>query len=586
MKYRACALALVALWLSACGSDVETTPGIPATPRIEVVSPTPGFTSEEPVVRLSGTVNAPGTLASLTVTVNGGAALPVEVTSVGSSGSFSVELTLPEGDNTVRMEAVDQVGGKGTQKVTVRYAPESEPPQVRVVSPDEGLAVSVRRVRVEAVATDNKGVVSVSYSLNGGQEQSLAVPTDAAGTLAFEVTPKPGANAVKLTARDARGNAGEATVSFHFGGLGTAGGLHSGTLRDGRVYTWGRNNRGQLGLGADVTADQKQPQVVPGLEAVTSIAFNQNFATALTADGSVWTWGENSDSQLGQGAAPVEGETRALDITPRYAATRVPGISGAVAVAPGFRHTLVLLEDGTVRAFGNNANGQLGDGTVVAKDYPVVVRGLTDVVKVLGGSMHSAALKRDGTVWVWGRNDYGNLGNGVADGDSHPLPSQVPGVTDVVDIANGRDHLLAVHTDGTVSAWGLDVSGQLGLGFISPGTESATPVKVKNVTQARAVFANGNYSFARLADGSLMAWGQNFNGQLGLGVSEQTHPEPTASSAQVAPLSSMGMGATHVIAVRKDGSVFAWGWNLNGSLGPDAVIDRWSYTDPIPVTLP
>ncbi|MFP2956799.1 chromosome condensation regulator RCC1 [Myxococcus sp. 1LA] len=586
MKFRACALALVALCLSACGSDVEFTPGVPAPPRVSVTTPVSGFESDDAVVRLTGRVDAPGTLAGLTARLNEGEAVPVETTAVGAAWTFSVDLTLREGDNTVRLEAVDQAGGTASQVTTVRYVPDTEAPQVQVVSPDEGLAISVRRVRVEAVATDNKGVMGVRYSLNGGEEQTLEAPANPDGALAFEVTPRPGANVVTLKAQDARGNTGESTVSFHFGGLASAGGLHSGTVRGGRVYTWGRNNRGQLGLGPDVTADQKDPQAVPGLESVTSIAFNQNFATALTANGEVWTWGENSDSQLGLGTPPVEGETRTPDVTPRSSATRVPGLTGAVAVGPGFRHTLVLMADGTVRAFGNNQNGQLGDGTTESRDYPVAVSGLTDIVKVIGGSMHSAALKRDGTVWVWGRNDYGNLGTGVVDGDSHPLPNPVPGVTDVVDIANGRDHILAVHADGSVSAWGLDASGQLGTGALTPGGESPTPVKVKNVTQARAVFANGNYSFARLADGSLMAWGQNFNGQLALGFTVQSHPEPTASSADVSPLSSMGMGATHVIAVRGDGSVFAWGWNINGSLGPDAVIDRWSYSSPIPVPLP
>ncbi|WP_163870007.1 chromosome condensation regulator RCC1 [Myxococcus eversor] len=584
MKSRACVLALVALWLAACGSDVESTPGVPVSPYLLVTSHASGETTGEPVVRLTGQVSAPGKLAGLTARLNDGAAQAVEVTEkTATSGVFTVELTLPEGDNEVRLEAVDQTGGTSARVMHLRYA---EAPKVQVLSPDEGLSLTVRRVRVDAVATDNAAVTQLSYTLNGGEEQQLTPSATAEGTLSFEVAPRPGANQVVVRARDAQGNTGEKTVTFHFGGLASAGGLHSGTVRGGRVYTWGRNNRGQLGLGADVTTDQTQPRAVPGLESATSIAFNQNFATALAADGTVWTWGENSDGQLGMGTPPVDGAPHTLDVTPRYAATRVPGLTGAVSVAPGFRHTLVLMEDGTVRAFGNNTNGQLGDGTAVAKDYPVVVQGLTDVVKVMGGSMHSVALKRDGTVWVWGRNDYGNLGNGVADTQNHPLPSQVPNLADVVDIANGRDHILAVHADGTVSSWGLGVSGQLGDGSVGTNVESATPVKVLNVTTARAVFANGNYSFARLADGSLMGWGQNFNGQLGLGITEATHPVPTASSSQVAPLSSMGMGATHVIAVRADGSVFAWGWNLNGSLGPDGIIDRWSYTDPIPVPLP
>ncbi len=587
MKSRACLLALVALWLAACGSDVESTPGVPVAPHVMVFSPESGAMSEEPVVRLSGTVNAPGVLTGLTVQVNDGEARPVEWTQgPASSGTFTVEVTLSEGDNTVRLGAEDRSGGTSARVMSLRYVPERVPPEVQVLSPEEGLAITVRRVRVEVAATDNKGVVGMSYSLNGGAEQALEAPITTDGTVAFDVSPRPGANQVVVKARDARGNTGEATAAFHFGGLATAGALHSGTLRNGRVYAWGRNTRGQLGLGADVTANQTQPRMVPGVEAAASVAFNQNFSMALVSDGTVWTWGENLDGQLGLGTPPVEGEPHTPDVTPRYVATRVPGLTGAVAIAPGYRHALVLMEDGTVRAFGNNDDGQLGDGTTESRDAPVVVQGLTDVVKLMGGFMHSVALKRDGTVWVWGRNSYGNLGTGTDDDEAHTAPNQVPGVTGVVDIANGRDHILALHTDGTVSAWGLDASGQLGTGTLSVGGESATPVKVKNVTDARAVFANGNYSFARRADGSLMAWGQNGNGQLGLGLTEQRRLDPSPSSPEVAPLSSMGMGASHVIAVRADGSVYAWGWNLDGSLGPDAVIDRWSYTDPIPVTLP
>ncbi|NTX11126.1 chromosome condensation regulator RCC1 [Myxococcus sp. CA051A] len=577
MKSRACVLALVTLWLAACGSDVESTPGVPVSPFMQVMSHASGDTLSEPVVRLTGTVNVPGKLAGLTARVNDGEARAVEYTEkTSTAGVFAVELTLPEGDNEVRLEAVDQSGGTSARVLSLRYA---QAPQVQVLSPEEGLAITVRRVRVDAVATDNVAVTALSYTLNDGEEQTLALPTTAEGAVSFEVTPRPGANQVVVRARDAKGNTGEKTVTFRFGGLSTAGGLHSGTLRNGRVYVWGRNNRGQLGLGVDVTANQTQPQAVPGIENAASVAFNQNFSMALDSAGAVWTWGENADGQLGLGQPGTP------DVAPRYTATKVPGLTGAVAVAPGFRHALVLMEDGTVRAFGNNADGQLGDGTTTARDYPVTVLGLTDVVKLVAGSMHSVALKRDGTVWTWGRNTYGNLGTGTAGTQGRPTAEVVPGLADVVDLANGRDHILAVHADGTVSSWGLGVSGQLGNGTSGANTQSATPGKVPGATDVSAVFANGNYSFARRADGSLLAWGQNGNGQLGVGDDED-RAVPTESSPEVKPLSAMGMGATHVIAVRGDGSVYAWGWNFNGSLGPDAVIDRWSYTDPVPVTLP
>lgn len=587
MKSRVYAVALAAPWLVACGSEVDVTPGTPVPPFVQVASPVPGASLDEPGVRLSGQVSAPGTLVKLTARVNGGEARAVEVSAPTLNVStFTVELTLAEGDNEVRFEAEDQGGGTSVQSVRLTYAPETQPPYIQVLSPTAGLAVSTRRVRVELAATDNKGVTGLTYTLNGGAEQTLGLPATAGAPLSFDVTPRPGGNQLVVRARDARGNVGEATVGFHLGGLSTAGGLHSGALRDGRVYTWGRNTRGQLGLGAGAAAYTSVPRLVPGLEGVVSIAFNQSFSMALDAGGAVWTWGENTDGQLGHGTPPEPGQPQPPDAAFRDAATRVPGLTGAVAIAAGYRHALVLMEDGTVRAFGGNDEGQLGDGTFTAsRNHALPVPGVTDAVKVVAGSAHSAALKRDGTVWVWGRNTYGNLGTGTASKQGRASAEKVPGLTDVVDIANGRDHFLAVHADGTVSSWGLGVSGQLGHGLSGKDVQSATPVKSKGVTDARAVFANGNYGFARRADGSLLAWGQNGNGQLGVG-DKADRAEPTASSPQVSPLSSMGMGATHVVAVRGDGSIYAWGWNLEGSLGPSGIIDRWSYTDPIPVSLP
>ncbi|AGC48846.1 RCC1 repeat-containing protein [Myxococcus stipitatus DSM 14675] len=586
MKSRVYAVALVSPWLAACGSDVEGSPGTPVVPFVQVASPVSGASVDEPVVRLSGQVTAPGTLAKLTVRVNGGQPRPVEVAaSVYNVSTFAVELTLAEGDNEVTFDAEDQGGGTSVQSVRLTFTPETQAPRIQVLSPTAGLAVSARRVRVELTASDNKGVTGLTYSLNGGAEETLSLPASAEDILSFDVTPRAGANELVVRARDARGNVGTSTVGFHLGGLSTAGGLHSGALRDGRVYAWGRNTRGQLGLGAGSAAYSNVPQLVPGLEGVVSIAFNQSFSMALDASGAVWTWGENSEGQLGHGTPPEPGQPQTPGASLSDSPARVPGLTGAVAIAAGYSHGLVLMEDGTVRAFGANDEGQLGDGTTTSRNYALPVPGVTDAVKVVAGSAHSAVLKRDGTVWVWGRNTYGNLGTGTAGKPGRPSADVVPGLANVVDIANGRDHFFAVHADGTVSTWGLGASGQLGNGLKGVGVQSATPVKAHGVTDARAVFANGNYGFARRADGSLLAWGQNGNGQLG--VSDKAdRVEPTPSSTQVSPLSSMGMGATHVVAVRGDGSVYAWGWNLEGSLGPSGIIDRWSYTDPIPVSLP
>jgi alpha-tubulin suppressor-like RCC1 family protein len=538
---------------------------------------------------VSGRVKVGGGLTELSWQADDGAPQALEFEPGAVDQPFSFSLTLAEGQHLLVVRAVDGYGseGKTTIRITRKPTPDTRSPEVRVLTPTEGQSLTVRRVRLEGTATDEVQLASLSWALNGAAPQAVEVATlGAGGAFAFEVTPRPGANSVVLHATDTSGNSSEVTASFHYGSRSGGGGLHSGVVRDGSLYTWGRNNRGQLGLGAAVTTDQKLPLKIPDFEGVAAMSFNQNSSLALKADGTVWAWGENAQGQLGLGTPPAPPEPHTPDITPRSSPTRIPSLSGAVAISAGYRHALVLMEDGTVRAFGDNSTGQLGDGSSVSiADYPVTVLGLSDVVKVVAGSMHSAALRRDGSVWVWGRNTYGNLGQGSADATPHATPAQVPGLTGVVDIATGRDHVLALHSDGTVSSWGLDASGQLGFGEVFLDDQSASPVKVKGLTDARAVFANANMSYAQRADGSLVSWGQNFNGQLGNGGKTDTNV-PTASVPLLTGLLTLAPGATHVISIRKDGALFAWGWNSRGSLGREDLLDNWSYPEPIQVTLP
>ncbi|PTL81510.1 chromosome condensation regulator RCC1 [Vitiosangium sp. GDMCC 1.1324] len=463
------------------------------------------------------------------------------------------------------------------------------PPTVLITSPREAQRLGTYQViRLEGTAGDDSGVRRLTWRLNGEETRALESSEAESGrAFVLDLMPRPGTNTVVVRAEDAVGNIAESSVSFYFGNLVSAGGLHGGAVRGGHLYTWGQNTQGQLGQG-DTTA-RATPTVVADLSRVASIAINSNTSLVVREDGTVWTWGANASGQLGLGTPPVEGQTRTPDTQARNRPTQVSGLTDAVSGALGFSHALVLKADGTVVAFGKNNNGQLGDGTTTDRDYPVPVHGLKDVVKLVGGSQQSVALTRDGSVWVWGNNNFGNLGQGIADSDAHPEPAQVPGLSGVVDIASGRDHVLALHSDGTVSAWGLNASGQVGNGEGGSGLEVLAPVKVVGLTDVVAVYANSNFGLALKADGTLWGFGQNFNGQLGNGQSGKDHQvQPLADKAVVglSALRDVAAGSTFGLGLREDGLLFGWGWNSNGSLGNDELQNNWSFPEPVKVKLP
>ena len=202
---------------------------------------------------------------------------------------------------------------------------------------------------------------------------------------------------------------------------------------------------------------------------VIEIAGGGGHTIALKSDGTVWTWGNNGDGQLGDGGT-----------TGSSIPDQVNDLSGVSAIASGADHSMALKSDGTVWAWGRNQFGQLGDGTTIQRNTPVQVSGLTGVTAIAGGALHSIALKSDGTVWTWGLNENGQLGDGT--GTNKTTPVQVSGLTDVTAIAGGVEHTIALKNDGTVWGWGHNQLGQLGDGTSGSGTNKSTPVQVNGLT--------------------------------------------------------------------------------------------------------
>ena len=337
------------------------------------------------------------------------------------------------------------------------------------------------------------------------------------------------------------------------------------------------------------------------------IAGGYGHSLVVKFDGTVWAWGDNYSSQLG------DGTSRNSRTTPVQAV----GLTGVVGISAGHEYSLAVESDGTVWAWGGNWSGQLGDGTTDSRTTPVQVSELTCVVRIAACEAYSLAVKSDGTAWAWGSDNYRSIGVnrptpipelsnvvGIAAGAEHgvavesdgrvwlwgryksihwivsdcpyassacfkdflrsPTPMQVSGVTGVVEIAAGKDHDLAIDSDGTVWAWGSNETGALGdgetLGF------RTSPVQVSELTSVVGVAAGDSHSLAVKSDGTAWAWGASESGQLGNGTRDYYGPMPVQVQG-LTDVVAIAAGSEHSLAVKSDGTVWAWGNNRGGQLG-------------------
>lgn len=365
----------------------------------------------------------------------------------------------------------------------------------------------------------------------------------------------------------------------------------------GEVWVWGGNSYGQLGIGTVDNYAHTAPLQPIGLGAASAIAAGAYHGLALKPDGTVWAWGGNWSGQLGDGTN-----------NDRYIPAQIPGLTGVqTIVGGGYQYSLALKTDGTVWAWGENRNGELGDGTNTDRYSPVQVVDPTDPTGQLTGvsaiaaayAGHSLAVKKaDGSVWSWGWNSRGQLGDGTNTDRSSPVQvidqtDPTGHLTNVIAVASGQGHSLALKADGTVWAWGFNYNGQLGNGNSYTGTGlflNLTPVQAVDPTDPTghltgviAIAAGQDHSLALKADGTVWAWGSNWAGQLGNGGTDYytTHPIPMPV---IDPLDPTGrftgvitISATegfHNLALKKDGTVWSWGSNIYGELGDGTTINR------------
>jgi alpha-tubulin suppressor-like RCC1 family protein len=336
------------------------------------------------------------------------------------------------------------------------------------------------------------------------------------------------------------------------------------------LSAWGGNHFGELGNGT--TTDSSTPVQVSDLVGVRDAAGGNKHSLALKDDGTLWAWGWNHLGKLGNGT-DTDSSTPVQVTDPNDPSGYLSGIQ---SIAARDLHSMTLKDDGTVWAWGFNRAGQLGDGTTTDSSTPVQVTDSNDpsgylsgVQAIAAGSFHSLALKNDGTVWAWGGNFAGQLGNGTTTDSSTPV--QVGNLDRVKAIAAGWYYSLALKNDGTVWAWGSNtsgqarlISGQLGRDEI---TDSSTPIEVGGLPGGVELIAAGGYhSLALKDDGTVWAWGLNIVGLLGNGTTTH-HSSTPVQVSEVGGIEVIVAGSSHSLALKDDGTVWAWGANGSGQLG-------------------
>ncbi|MEW6684124.1 MAG: S8 family serine peptidase [Nitrospirota bacterium] len=328
------------------------------------------------------------------------------------------------------------------------------------------------------------------------------------------------------------------------------GGYHSCGVISGALRCWGNNAYGGLGNGTTTNSTTGVP--VSGISTATSVSTGALHTCARLSDSTVRCWGYNYSGQLGDGTT-----------THRLTPVSVSNLGGAaIAIATGSFHTCALLSGGTVRCWGQNNYGQLGDGTTTNRPTPVSVSNLGGTaLAITADGSHTCALLSTASVRCWGYNPWGQLGNGTK-AISVTTPVTVSGISSATAVAAGGGHTCARLSNSTVRCWGRNQYGQLGNGTMSDAT---TPVTVSGISTASAISGGGSHTCAILADSTVRCWGYNSFGQLGNGTTTNATTPVTVSGINTA--TGMSAGGHGTCSRLSDGTARCWGFNNYGQLG-------------------
>ncbi len=358
----------------------------------------------------------------------------------------------------------------------------------------------------------------------------------------------------------------------------STGGLHTVAVKtDGTLWTWGYNRDGQLGNASTTIRDTPVTTFSGGTD-WKQVEGGCTHTVAIKIDGTLWTWGQNDQGQLG-----VYG--RVNSSTP---ITTFVGGTNWKSIAAGYSYSSAIKTDGTLWSWGYAYFGQLGTGptyTPIRSTPQTTFAGGTnwadtpttnpeDLYTLSAGNNHTAAIKTDGTLWTWGEANVGKLGNGATATSGQnfvttPITTFAGG-TNWKQVSGSGDYKAAIKTDGTLWTWGFGSSGQLGNAVTT--ISISTPITTfAGGTNWKQVSGGGSTMAAIKTDGTLWTWGNGTNGRLGNGVTTGNISTPITTFAGGTNWKQVSTGGAHTTAIRTDGTLWAWGRSLFGGLGNAAV---------------